>query len=98
MSQLTLVDLGLPSEQACMLPVERAQMLAATLDIAFDPTLPLPLLWHWAYFNSVVGTAGLGSDGHAVRDSPLLAEFPRRMWVGGDVRAQGFLRHDVASV
>ena len=47
-----------------MLPVERAQMLAATLDVAFDPNLPLPLLWHWAYFNPVVETAGLGFDGH----------------------------------
>ena len=64
MSELTLVDLGLTSKQTSTLPAEHAQMLAATLDVAFDPTLALPLLWHWSYFNHVVGTAGLGPDGH----------------------------------
>jgi 3-methylfumaryl-CoA hydratase len=98
MSGLTLVDLGLTEEQTSTLPVEHAQMLAATLDVAFDPTRPLPLLWHWAYFNPVVGTAGLGPDGHPRRESPLLADFPRRMWVGGEVRADGPLRTDTASV
>ena len=98
MSDLTLADLGLASEQSSTLPAEHAQMLAATLDVAFDPTLPLPLLWHWAYFNAVVGTAGLGSDGHPKRESPLLVDFPRRMWVGGEVRAEGPLLTDTASV
>jgi hydroxyacyl-ACP dehydratase HTD2-like protein with hotdog domain len=98
MSELTLDDLGLTFEQTSTLPAEQAQMLAATLDVAFDPTLPLPLLWHWAYFNPVVGTAGLGPDGHPRRDSPLLVDFPRRMWVGGEVRAEGPLRTDIASV
>jgi 3-methylfumaryl-CoA hydratase len=98
MSELTLVDLGLTSEQNSTLPAEHAQMLAATLDIAFDPTLPLPLLWHWAYFNPVVGTAGLGPDGHPRRESPLLVDFPRRMWAGGEVRADGPLRTDTPSV
>ena len=98
MSELTLVDLGLTSEQTSALPAEHAQMLAATLDVDFDPTLTLPLLWHWAYFNPVVGTAGLGPDGHPRRKSPLLVDFPRRMWVGGEVRAEGPLRTDTASV
>ena len=98
MSELTLVDLGLTSEQTSTMPAEHAQMLAATLDVAFDPTLPLPLLWHWAYFNPVVAAAGLGPDGHPRRESPLLADFPRRMWVGGEVRAEGPLRADTASV
>jgi hydroxyacyl-ACP dehydratase HTD2-like protein with hotdog domain len=98
MSELTLVDLGLTNEQTSTLPAEHAQMLAATLDVAFDPTLPLPLLWHWAYFNPVVGTAGLGPDGHPRRESPLLIDFPRRMWVGGEVRAEGPLRIDTTSV
>jgi 3-methylfumaryl-CoA hydratase len=97
-SELTLVDLGLTSEQTSTLPAEHAQMLAATLDVAFDPTVALPLLWHWAYFNPVVGTAGLGPDGHPRRESPLLVDFPRRMWVGGEVRSQGPLRTDVTSV
>jgi 3-methylfumaryl-CoA hydratase len=98
MSELTLVDLGLTSEQTSTLPAEHAQMLAATLDVAFEPTLALPLLWHWAYFNPVVGTAGLGPDGHPRRESPLLVGFPRRMWVGGEVRAEGPLRTGIASV
>jgi 3-methylfumaryl-CoA hydratase len=97
-SELTLADLGLTTEQTSTLPAEHAQMLTATLDVAFDPTLPLPLLWHWAYFNPVVGTAGLGPDGHPRRDSPLLVDFPRRMWVGGEVHAEGPLRTDTASV
>jgi 3-methylfumaryl-CoA hydratase len=98
MSDLTLTDLGLTSEQTSTLPAEHAQMLAATLDVAFDPTLALPLLWHWAFFNPVVGTAELGPDGHPRRESPLLVDFPRRMWVGGEVRAEGPLRTDTASV
>jgi 3-methylfumaryl-CoA hydratase len=97
-SDLTLGDLGLTSSAVSTLPAEHAHMLAATLDATFNPTEALPLLWHWAYFNPVVGTAGLGSDGHPRRGSPLLADFPRRMWVGGEVRAEGFLRVDTASV
>jgi hydroxyacyl-ACP dehydratase HTD2-like protein with hotdog domain len=98
MNELTLADLGLTSLAASTLPAEHAQMLAATLDASFDPTKALPLLWHWAYFNPVVGTAGLGPDGHPRRGSPLLADFPRRMWVGGEVRAEGPLRADTAAV
>jgi 3-methylfumaryl-CoA hydratase len=98
MSELTLRDLGVMSEQASMLPGEQVQMLASALDVVFDPALPLPLLWHWAYFNPIVGTAALGPDGHPVRESPHLADFPRRMWVGGDVRAEGLLRADTASI
>jgi 3-methylfumaryl-CoA hydratase len=73
-------------------------MLAATLDVAFDPTLVLPLLWHWAYFNPVVGTSELGPDGNPQRESPLLVDFPRRMWVGGEVRAEGPLWTDTGAV
>jgi|HubBroStandDraft_1064217.scaffolds.fasta_scaffold72324_2 3-methylfumaryl-CoA hydratase len=98
MSKLTLLDLGVTSEETSVLPREQVQMLAAALDVTFGPTLPLPLLWHWVYFNPVVSTAALGPDGHPVRESPLLADFPRRMWVGGDVRAEGLLRTDMASV
>jgi 3-methylfumaryl-CoA hydratase len=98
MSDLTLADLGLTSEQTSTLPAEHAQMLAATLDVSFDPAWPLSLLWHWAYFNSVVGTAELGPDGHPRRESPLLVDFPRRMWVGGEVRSEGPLHADTASV
>ena len=98
MSELTLAELGLTSEAVSTLPAEHARMLAATLDVAFDPTRALPLLWHWAYFNASVATADLGPDGHPRRQSPLLVDFPRRMWVGGEVRAEGPLRSDTASV
>jgi 3-methylfumaryl-CoA hydratase len=97
-SELTLADLGLTRSATSTLPAEHAQTLAATLDATFDPTQALPLLWHWAYFNPVVAAAGLGPDGHPRRESPLLADFPRRMWVGGEVRAEGPLRADTASV
>jgi hydroxyacyl-ACP dehydratase HTD2-like protein with hotdog domain len=97
-SDFTLGDLGLTSEQSSSLPAEHAHTLAATLDVTFDPARPLPLLWHWAYFNPVVGTSELGSDGHPRRTSSLLADFPRRMWVGGEVRAEGPLHTDVPSV
>jgi 3-methylfumaryl-CoA hydratase len=98
MSELTLEELGLTSELTSMLPTERAHMLAATLDAGHDPTRALPLLWHWAYFNPAVRTADLGPDGHTRRENPLLNDFPRRMWVGGEVRAEGLLRTDAASV
>jgi 3-methylfumaryl-CoA hydratase len=98
MSELTLVDLGLTSEATSTLPAEQAQMLAATLDVAYDPARALPLLWHWAYFNAAVETAALGPDGHPRRESALLVDFPRRMWVGGEVRAEGSLHTDTAAV
>jgi len=97
-SELTLADLGLSGEATSTLPAEGAQMLAATLDVAYDPTRALPLLWHWAYFNATVPTAALGPDGHPRRASPLLVDFPRRMWVGGEVRAEGGLHTDTAAV
>jgi hydroxyacyl-ACP dehydratase HTD2-like protein with hotdog domain len=93
-SDLSLAELGLSAEGTSVLPSEHIQMLAATLDVAFHPTLPLPMLWHWAFFNPVVSTAGLGPDGHPRRESPLLDKFPRRMWVGGEVQRKGPLQTD----
>jgi 3-methylfumaryl-CoA hydratase len=87
MTQLTPASLGLAEEQSSELSGEHAQLLGATLDIPFAAGTPLPLLWHWAYFNPSVPSAGLGPDGHAKRDSPMLADYPRRMWVGGEVRS-----------
>jgi hydroxyacyl-ACP dehydratase HTD2-like protein with hotdog domain len=98
MSDLVLADLGLVDEQSSTLPAEHAQMLAATLDVPFATTQPLPLLWHWAFFNPIVRTSDLGLDGHPRRDSPLLVDFPRRMWVGGDVRGNRPLRVDIPAV
>ena len=73
---------------------QRAQALQATLD-RMQPLLqdgdPLPPLWHWLYFWTIVPRSGLGRDGH-----PALGGFlppvgtARRMWAGSRVR---FPRH-----
>lgn len=74
---------------------ERARALQATLD-RMDPLLaagdPLPPLWHWLYFWTVVPRSGLGRDGH-----PALGGFlppvgkARRMWAGSRVAFPGRL-------
>jgi 3-methylfumaryl-CoA hydratase len=74
---------------------ERAQALQATLD-RMDPPLaagdPLPPLWHWLYFWTVVPRSGLCRDGH-----PALGGFlppvgtARRMWAGSRVEFPGRL-------
>jgi 3-methylfumaryl-CoA hydratase len=74
---------------------ERAQALQATLD-QMQPLLqdgdPLPPLWHWLYFWTIVPRSGLGRDGH-----PALGGFlppvgaARRMWAGSRVRFPGRL-------
>jgi 3-methylfumaryl-CoA hydratase len=94
MTDLSLAELGLPEESTSVLPAEDVQKLAATLDVQFPAGRPLPLLWHWAFFNPVAATADLGPDGHPRRESPLLAAFPRRMWVGGEVTSLSPLRPD----
>ena len=91
---LNLDDLGLSVVQHSHLSSDHARLLAATLDADVPDTGTLPLLWHWAYFNPVVPTTGLGVDGHPVRHGELLNEFPRRMWVGGRVTSTGSLRLD----
>lgn len=98
MSELTLADLGLVEEETSVLSSQHAQRLAATLGHDFDATRPLSLLWHWAYFNPVVPTAELGTDGHPQRHGALLIEFPRRMWVGGEVIARRPLFGDASYV
>ena len=44
---------------------------------------PLPLAWHWMYFNPMVAARGLGRDGHPEVGGflPPVA-LPRRMWAG----------------
>lgn len=45
---------------------------------------PLPLLWHWAFFQPTVAKDGLGTDGHPARGGFLPpAENRNRMWAGG---------------
>ncbi len=97
-SDLTLDDLGLVEHQSSQLGCDHARAVAATLDANVPDDGTLPLLWHWAYFNPLVPSAGLGPDGHPVRHGELLVEHPRRMWVGGQVRLTGPIRLDVPAI
>jgi 3-methylfumaryl-CoA hydratase len=61
--------------------------LAAALDrddLAAEPGLTLPPLWHWLYFLPLHRQSELDTDGHARRGAflPPVA-LPRRMWAGG---------------
>ncbi len=91
---LSLDDLGLVEHQSSHLDSDHARAVAATLDADLPVDATLPLLWHWAYFNPLVPSAGLGPDGHPVRHGQLLVDHPRRMWVGGQVTASGPIRLD----
>ncbi|PTB94226.1 hypothetical protein C9974_05595 [Marinobacter sp. B9-2] len=45
---------------------------------------PLPMLWHWAFFQEPVSAEGLGEDGHPARGGFLPpADNRNRMWAGG---------------
>jgi 3-methylfumaryl-CoA hydratase len=70
--------------------VVRARALAATLDLEpedIQPGDPLPLGWHWIYFNPTARRSDLGEDGHERRGTFLPAiDLPRRMWAGGRLR------------
>jgi len=45
---------------------------------------PLPMLWHWAFFQEPVSADGLGEDGHPARGGFLPpADNRNRMWAGG---------------
>lgn len=82
----TLDDCGFSSEASAPLHTDQVERLAACIDAEPDELASgeLPVLWHWACFVPDVPTASLGEDGHP-RRRPDLAEFPRRMWVGGRV-------------
>ena len=68
-----------------------AQFMQALLDR--DPAGigegdPLPLGWHWFYFNKPVRASDLGPDGHERRGTFMPETgLPRRMWAGGELRA-----------
>ena len=70
------------------------QRLAATLsEPAHSPGEPLPLLWHWAFFQDAVEAAGLGGDGHPARGGFLPPAHNRnRMWAGSRLEFLGALR------
>ncbi len=59
--------------------------IAATLDEEMPETGGnLPFLWHWAFFQPMVATSVLGTDGHPARGGFLPpADNRNRMWAGG---------------
>lgn len=77
-----------PVESSDLLAVQRARDLANTLSLppAQFPqdNGPLPLLWHWVYFQSWPGGEDVGDDGHP-REGNFIPPLPhrRRMWAGG---------------
>lgn len=84
-------------ERTEMLLPEPAHALGALLgmrvpDLEHDEGLPL--LWHWIYLLDRPAQTDLGPDGYPVRGSISAAPRPdcRRMWAGGQVRADGPLR------
>jgi hydroxyacyl-ACP dehydratase HTD2-like protein with hotdog domain len=86
---ITLADLGLPDTSVAALDPAHVERIAATL----DATVPaagdaLPALWHWAFFTPTSATSGLGTDGHPLLSSAVLAAHPRRMWGAGRVEWQ----------
>jgi 3-methylfumaryl-CoA hydratase len=85
--------------------IERSELLlpgpAEALGALLDVPVPdlghgqgLPLLWHWVYLLDRPAQADLGPDGHPVRGTLPTPPGPgrRRMWAGGRVRANGWLR------
>lgn len=62
----------------------RAQALAATLGLPFDPAAPLIPFAHQVYFWDAQPEDRLGRDGHPAL-GPFLPDLglPRRMWAGG---------------
>jgi hydroxyacyl-ACP dehydratase HTD2-like protein with hotdog domain len=85
---LDVADLGLVEESETLLDAAHAARFAVALGSSERPAEgdPLPFLWHWGWFGPVVGSDGLGADGHPRLDSPVLAEYPRRMWASGSLR------------
>src|SRR5580698_4096603 len=74
-----------------------AQALGALLGVPvpdLDKGEGLPPLWHWVYLLDRPAQADLGPDGHPVRGTLPTPPGPgrRRMWAGGRVRANGWLR------
>lgn len=54
---------------------------------------PLPLGWHWFYFQQPLRASSLGVDGHERRGAFMPeVDLPRRMWAGGTLRSLGPVR------
>jgi hydroxyacyl-ACP dehydratase HTD2-like protein with hotdog domain len=85
---IDVADLGLALESETLLDTAHAARFAVAVGSSERPAEgdPLPFLWHWGWFGPVVGSDGLGDDGHPRLTSPVLAEYPRRMWASGSLR------------
>jgi 3-methylfumaryl-CoA hydratase len=69
----------------------RCAQLAGALDSGtpHGPGCPLPLPWHWIFFNPVPTAGVTGADGHPARGTFLPpVSLPRRMWAGGRVKSE----------
>ncbi|HVC00492.1 MAG TPA: MaoC family dehydratase N-terminal domain-containing protein [Candidatus Dormibacteraeota bacterium] len=88
--------IGRTETSADLVTAVPAAALAATLDRE-DPFPqtgdPLPPLWHWLYFHSLIRQSELGPDGHA-RGGGFLPPFPlpKRMWAGSRLEFRAPLR------
>lgn len=80
---------GRESHREDLLASSHARLLAATLgqpQEGLQYGMPLPPLWHWAYFLEGLPPAELGRDGHPARGG-FLPPVPlaNRMWAGGQL-------------
>jgi 3-methylfumaryl-CoA hydratase len=70
--------------------------LAALLDQdpdRFHPGVPVPPLWHWAYFLPRARQSDIDTDGHPRKGGFLPpVPLPRRMWAGSDLEFHAPLR------
>jgi 3-methylfumaryl-CoA hydratase len=85
-----------------VIDASRAQALAGLLDLdrqAYVDGVPLPLMWHLAYFLLRPSQRSIGPDGHSTEEFPRPPrEGMRRMFAGGRVRLQPGLRIGDAAV
>src|SRR3954451_15838395 len=88
--ELTLADMNVPERTQAMIDAAHVERIAATLDTSV-PTEVLPTMWHWMFFTPTTPTAGLGTDGHPILASPVMAPFPRRMFGAGTTEWDGDL-------
>ena len=88
--------IGRIEQNEAEISLERANALAATLDLAETLELgaALPCGWQWLYFNPFVVRSQIGADGHPKRGGFLPnVQLPRRMWAGSRIKY-----HDALSV
>lgn len=75
--------------------LRQARLMQLTLDqpATFEIGDPLPLFWHYLYFNPQIQASDLGADGHE-QLGRFIPDFglPRRMWAGGSVSVDAPLR------